>query len=298
MVLQTSTTQEAQQAAGGEMRLTCPNCGAQYEVPDAVIPASGRDVQCSNCGNTWFQHHVDHAPDEPEPEAVAPEPAPEPEPEPVSQAEPVSQPEPDIRSEPDPEPQPQPAPPPATQRRIDPEIAEILREEAERERAARATEARDRLETQPDLGLDAPASDERSQQARARMERLRGSATQPEPAPEDTAPEEIDPPSRRNLFPDIDEINSSLSAHEDNGADARPPMLPEEALPTPRKSGFRTGFRLAVITCVIALIVYLMAPTITAVAPGLEGPVSQYVAAVDALRGLLSQAVAGIIGRG
>lgn len=39
------------------MRLICPNCGAQYEVPDDVIPASGRDVQCSNCGDTWFQKH-------------------------------------------------------------------------------------------------------------------------------------------------------------------------------------------------------------------------------------------------
>lgn len=38
------------------MRLTCPNCGAQYEVPDDVIPEEGRDVQCSNCGDTWFQH--------------------------------------------------------------------------------------------------------------------------------------------------------------------------------------------------------------------------------------------------
>jgi predicted Zn finger-like uncharacterized protein len=41
------------------MRLTCPNCGAQYEVPDDVIPAEGRDVQCSNCGDTWFQAHAD-----------------------------------------------------------------------------------------------------------------------------------------------------------------------------------------------------------------------------------------------
>jgi len=39
------------------MRLICPNCGAQYEVPDSVIPQSGRDVQCSSCGNTWFQRH-------------------------------------------------------------------------------------------------------------------------------------------------------------------------------------------------------------------------------------------------
>ncbi|MEP2718538.1 zinc-ribbon domain-containing protein [Pseudophaeobacter sp.] len=37
------------------MRLTCPNCGAQYEVPDDVIPEEGRDVQCSSCGDTWFQ---------------------------------------------------------------------------------------------------------------------------------------------------------------------------------------------------------------------------------------------------
>ena len=39
------------------MRLVCPNCGAQYEVPDDVIPQGGRDVQCSNCGHTWFQVH-------------------------------------------------------------------------------------------------------------------------------------------------------------------------------------------------------------------------------------------------
>jgi predicted Zn finger-like uncharacterized protein len=37
------------------MRITCPNCGAQYEVDPRVIPDIGRDVQCSNCGHTWFQ---------------------------------------------------------------------------------------------------------------------------------------------------------------------------------------------------------------------------------------------------
>lgn len=43
------------------MRLNCPNCDAQYEVPVDVIPAEGRDVQCSSCGITWFQPHPDHA---------------------------------------------------------------------------------------------------------------------------------------------------------------------------------------------------------------------------------------------
>ena len=41
------------------MRLICPNCDAQYEVPSEVIPEDGRDVQCSNCGDTWFQNHSD-----------------------------------------------------------------------------------------------------------------------------------------------------------------------------------------------------------------------------------------------
>ncbi|MCA0994048.1 zinc-ribbon domain-containing protein [Alloyangia pacifica] len=44
------------------MRLICPNCGAQYEVPVDVIPTGGRDVQCSDCGHTWFQLHPDDAP--------------------------------------------------------------------------------------------------------------------------------------------------------------------------------------------------------------------------------------------
>lgn len=37
------------------MRLICPNCDAQYEVDPTLVPANGRDVQCSNCGKTWFQ---------------------------------------------------------------------------------------------------------------------------------------------------------------------------------------------------------------------------------------------------
>ena len=37
------------------MRLTCPTCGARYDVDDGMIPAGGRDVQCSNCNATWFQ---------------------------------------------------------------------------------------------------------------------------------------------------------------------------------------------------------------------------------------------------
>lgn len=37
------------------MRLTCPRCGAQYEIAPAAIPAAGREVECSACGHVWHQ---------------------------------------------------------------------------------------------------------------------------------------------------------------------------------------------------------------------------------------------------
>ncbi|MEO0664593.1 MAG: zinc-ribbon domain-containing protein, partial [Pseudomonadota bacterium] len=71
------------------MRLICPNCDATYEVPDSVIPPEGRDVQCSNCGTTWFfdpnpQVEAETLPPEPEVEA---EPEPELPPEEVTDLE-------------------------------------------------------------------------------------------------------------------------------------------------------------------------------------------------------------------
>lgn len=36
------------------MRLTCPECGADYEAPDSEIPTEGRHVQCTACHTRWF----------------------------------------------------------------------------------------------------------------------------------------------------------------------------------------------------------------------------------------------------
>lgn len=66
------------------MRLICPNCSAQYEIDGSMIPDEGRDVQCSNCGHTWFElppaadaSGITNA-DTPEPESYdAPEPEPD-----------------------------------------------------------------------------------------------------------------------------------------------------------------------------------------------------------------------------
>lgn len=36
------------------MRLTCPNCGAEYDVPEGLIPPAGKHVQCTACHTRWF----------------------------------------------------------------------------------------------------------------------------------------------------------------------------------------------------------------------------------------------------
>ncbi|MDO5605253.1 MAG: zinc-ribbon domain-containing protein [Paracoccus sp. (in: a-proteobacteria)] len=37
------------------MRLICPECNALYDIPAQMIPAEGREVECSACGHIWTQ---------------------------------------------------------------------------------------------------------------------------------------------------------------------------------------------------------------------------------------------------
>lgn len=43
------------------MRLTCPTCGAGYEVPEGAIPTGGKHVQCTACHTRWFARAGDRA---------------------------------------------------------------------------------------------------------------------------------------------------------------------------------------------------------------------------------------------
>lgn len=268
------------------MRLICPNCGAQYEVPAEVIPAEGRDVQCSACSNTWFQTHPDHDAalsdemDTPSVEPVAPPPPPTPEPEP----EPAPDPEPALR-----EPMPE-----VTRRQLDPKVSEVLREEAEFEAAARQAEHRETLESQPDLGLEEPSEDEtarRAREARERMARMRG-----EPVPGEVAVAAVTATagSRKDLLPDIEEINSTLRSSGDR-------RRPSEATDTDLKGtapklhrkgrGFRRGFVTMICLGALAVAAYVFGPRIVEMLPAAEPYVTQYAEQVDMARAWLDSSV-------
>ena len=258
------------------MRLTCPNCGAQYEVPDDVIPKDGRDVQCSNCGTTWFQPHPDavvHDERLPDPSELRSaiqddieEPASEPDPEPDLPDQGPTAAEPESRG-------------------LSPDVTDILQEEAEHEARLRAEDAHG-LETQPDLGLDDTTDDaeRRAREARARMERLKG------PQEEDTDIEEAvaaataaaaaASTSRRDRLPDIDEINSSLRPNAPGASDEMIDDLEDE----PKRGGFARGFAIPLVILAILVLVYINAPRIATAVPQLEPALASYVSMVDQFR--------------
>ncbi|MFM2356113.1 MAG: hypothetical protein RLZZ528_1849 [Pseudomonadota bacterium] len=277
------------------MRLICPNCDAQYEVDESVIPEAGRDVQCSNCGHSWFQPGRFAAAQGTSADEVA---APEPpateetdddydliralseDPEIVAAARPA-EPVPTLPSM-------------AERRQPDPSVLNVLREEAEREaRARRAEGIPAPLETQTELGLGPDpgplAGPVAGSAALAAMEGARRPAAQAEPAPELVADLRASPEDapdhkgqRKGLLPDIEEINSTLSAASGRAADF-PDVIAAEAA-RQRRGGFRFGFSFAFLAAALLLGTYAMAPAIAERVPGAARPLAAYVARVDALR--------------
>lgn len=270
------------------MRLVCPNCGAQYEVPIDVIPHDGRDVQCSSCAHTWFQHHPDNDPGlaldlgQPMAEDLSDE---------------VAQ---DL------------APPPTTptpRRAIDEDMADLFREEREFEARARESET---IETQTEFGLQPPAEDEeerRVRQARERMARMRGQDAVPAPAPAPQAPQSDPQPdkdtaqevasaaaqgSRRDLLPDVEELNQTLRSPQ---APAHVPQTEEERdlMDPPRQSGFGKGFFLVVVLGGAALAIYLLHAQIAQHLPALAPALDSYVSAINDLRGQLDSQVQALL---
>lgn len=253
------------------MRLICPNCDAEYEVDASVIPEAGRDVQCSNCGHAWFQLPPDvTAAAEAEDELFAPLPEDE-----------------DEEGLPTPLPASLPTPEAApAARSIDESVLSVLREEAERETAARKTETPQPIETQTELGLQPPAAPDA---AARRIAAMKGIETPP------VVTEPAKPQARRDLLPEIDEINSTLRATtepRDGEAGAV-----AETLGKAGRRGFRTGFLLTVLAAVIAAVVYVMAPKLSAQFPAAGPALTGYVGKVDAGRLWLDQTLRSLSGQ-
>ncbi len=249
------------------MRLICPNCDAQYEVPDEVMPTSGRDVQCSNCGQTWFQHHPDHMPDEDFDGLDAAAPAPDEE----------------VAPPPAPPSPPKPAP---ERKKLDPSVADILRQEAEAEQESRRRRQAETLESQPDLGLgdgDQPSEGERARLAKARTARLRGEETRSVSEAKATA---AAVGSRRDLLPDIEEINSTLRSGTERRSSTQ--TIDAESdfsdYDHEERRGFGKGFLSVVVLMTLLVLIYVFALQIANAVPQADPHLSAYVAKVDAAR--------------
>lgn len=305
------------------MRLICPNCDAEYEVDASVIPEAGRDVQCSNCGHAWFQASPEVEAEKAAEAALFDPPMPDPSaPRPhsmaaqstvigavatgVSMADTLM---PELPKE--------PAPPPESPRRsMDESVLAVLREEAEREAAARQREDVAPLEARPDPGLAmaaemppappavtpvvAPETDNDTA-LRRKIAALKGAelAVEPDPVP---MPDPAPAPrvaTRRDILPAVEEINSTLRSTSERSADE---MAAVSAAAGTERAGFRSGFTLMLILAVILVLAYIMAPKLSEQMPAAAGVFTAYVAAVDALRlwidGLMQSAITAMRGKG
>lgn len=260
------------------MRLICPSCGAQYEVDESVIPDGGRDVQCSNCGHAWFQHSARRLREEAARKAAAAaEPAP-PSPAPAADqgaAAVAPAPEPPTETAAAENAKPAAARP---RRTLDDAVRNVLREEAERETRARMAEGTS-VEMQPDLGLAAAATAAAGRAAETPQDRVAKVGGEPHDFDEDAL---VPRAARRELLPDIEEINSTLRATSERGNEAAAVDAPETL--ARRRSGFRMGFSTALLVSAALLALYVLAPGIAEKVPALEPTIASYVATVDSGR--------------
>ncbi|MEM7711221.1 MAG: zinc-ribbon domain-containing protein [Pseudomonadota bacterium] len=259
------------------MRITCPNCNAHYEISEELIPAEGREVQCSNCSKTWFQEGrraveetaQDRAAEEDDPEDEDDDPEDE-----GSEGGPAD----------------------ALPRRpiADERTLAILREERAYEERRRAIERQSSpppTPPDPHNPREAAAREAARMAAAASVARARSGTEVVSPGDTPSDPQrEADPrpeagPNRRNLLPDIEKINKSLRPDEPDVET----VLAEEEAELDRRSGpkgFRIGFLTVLALIAVATMAYLFADQIVDTLPVLDQAMSGYVSAVD--RGRIS----------
>ncbi|MCC5991388.1 MAG: zinc-ribbon domain-containing protein [Rhodobacteraceae bacterium] len=271
------------------MRITCPNCLAQYDIDDTLLPKDGREVQCSACDHVWFQTPMRKKADSPVPAGDLARPKSEPrsdeasDPATSAPTRKIISPIPPRHTEPattDEDGQSGPQPKPS--RKLDPAVADVLREEAAFEDEQRRKEA-EGLHSQPELGL-------------------MGGAPWPaaKPPPSDPVDPDHDPAdsSARTVhsFPDIEDVSATLEPVDTRRRQGSADSTQDFALPqtaSARRRSFLTGFALPLIIAGVGLAAYLWAEDLSQLAPPLQEPLAAYVALVDHARAALLALIGG-----
>lgn len=279
------------------MRLICPNCDAEYEVPSEVMPVEGRDVQCSNCGQTWFQNHPDTPTDENADDGAKDTSAKPGEPARVQEEENAQAIEPTDASLTTPvQPEASRSAEPAAQRReLDKSVADVLRAEAEMEARARRKEA-SAVESQPDLGL--------AESTKSTVRTSGKSLRYPMPALHEDSEYEAEPPeflaessaaagAPKDLFPDIEEINSTLRSNNDRSPEEDAGQTAQ--IEDHEKRNSRLGFSLTVALAAALAMGYVFAPQVVEAIPQAEAMMNTYVSTVDTWRAWLDSQISAAL---
>lgn len=197
-----------------EIRLICPGCAAEYRLSDAAVPPGGREVECSACGHVW------HATPRPDHRAAGAAPDPE-----------TRTPVPALPRGTAPANDPPAGPRPPLSRPLPPSVLDILRDEVEHERRARAADA----ETPAADARDAPRSPA-------------------DPAwPATTVTRRIDPGPSVGPAPDPAPVAPPAGT-------ARPALQARPAAPD--RGRYAAGFGLAVLVAATAVVLYAIAPAL------------------------------------
>lgn len=248
-----------------EIRLICPGCAAEYRLSEGAIPPGGREVECSGCGRVW------HATPAPADATAAPTPLHESD---------TGQ-------------------PPALSRRLPVSVLDILRDEVEYERRARAAEGTavaapsagrssqpgPAAETapvpvpRPDPGWPATTITTAITRHGAPMPAQGAEAAlpaapvpafaepRPEPAPaSETAPAASAPPAAppraRQAVPASPAALPAAGTAPQSPASSLPAARPAASTPRPARRAYAAGFGLAVLLAAAVLGLYLLAPSL------------------------------------
>ena len=264
------------------MRLICPNCEAEYNVADDAFDDGARDVQCSGCQHTWLQtpktrvvtREVSRILTKPLPSVVKSE---------LRDAGGFDTPQ-GANARAGDGPMHEPARDGPRHRPVAPNIADILREEAEFARGVADYSADAKAPTRK-------ARVETTHETRKRIAQMTAdeggtlAGVSPVAAAAATAAAQADPRS----IPEISEINAALRARQE--AQDESGLTELEKQEARDRRGFRRGFFAVLFIVALVIAPYLFADRITEMMPELGGYMATYVVVMDQMRAMLHAAI-------